>query len=432
MRCAKLLPAVAVLALAVPQTASADDPPLVNWPALLPALAPPFTESTFDICPDAARTCLDGTLREMRRRIAEHDAACSDLALFPRNYQVVTEFYKRLAYTGFFQDDAWVAREDAIFAELFFAAEDAWRRGEHDKVPEAWRINFQAAEDKAVQGAGNLMLGINAHVQRDQPYMIAGLGLVDEEGNSRKADHDKFNELLNTAYDDVIANAIEWDDPDLERYDAPGTKADDFTLFQIIASWREGVWRNAERLVSARSDEERRLVAESIERNAAEWARWIREEFRYGGPFTRANRDALCPKRAERAAAERAALAREQAREERSQSGPIECQALGANRISIRARGSRIRVRGSFICTAQRLGLSIARRGADRRACRFVARSGSLGPERRCRDRQWFRLRDSRTFDFTTRRLPPGRYVVRYRDGNGRHHPRRIRIPRMS
>ncbi|HEV2812086.1 MAG TPA: DUF5995 family protein, partial [Solirubrobacteraceae bacterium] len=283
---------MALIVLALPSLAPAEDPPLVNWPALLPALAPPFTEATFEICKDGSPACLEHTLRELRRRIAAHDAACSDNALFPRNYRVVTEFYKGVAGTGYFQDDTYVAREDAIFAELFFAAEDAWARGERDKVPEAWLVAFDAADRKEVQGAGNLMLGINAHVQRDQPYMIAGLGLVDEQGRSRKADHDKFNELLNTAYDDVIAQAIEWDDPELAMYDAPGTKADELALFQIIASWREGVWRNAERLVRAQSDAERELVAESIERNAAEWARWLREEFRYRGPFTRQTRDA--------------------------------------------------------------------------------------------------------------------------------------------
>ena len=314
MRVGKAALFVTLAALVVAPAAHAEDPPLVNWPALLPALAPPFTESTFDICRDGAPTCLDATLKELRRRIALHDQACDDNALFARNYRLVTDFYERIRGTGFFQDDVWVAREDAIFASLYFAAEDNWQRGDEDKVPEAWRIAFQAADDKAVQGAGNLLLGINAHVQRDQPYMIAGLGLVDANGTSRKPDHDKFNELLNTAYDDVFAQAIEWDDPDLAMYDVPGTQGDNLLAFQSIASWREGVWRNAERLVRAQSDEERKLVAESIERNAAMWAEWIKDTFRYGGPFTREHREALCPKRAEHAAAELAALRAERPR----------------------------------------------------------------------------------------------------------------------
>ena len=393
-----LVGAVAALAAAAPATA--DDRPFVNWPALLPALAPPFTESTFETCRDGSPSCLDHTLRELRRRIAAHDATCSDNALFPRNYRVVTEFYQRLAGTGFFADDTYVAREDAIFAELFFAAEDAWARGELDKVPEAWRIAFDAAERKEVQGAGNLLLGINAHVQLDQPYMIAGLGLVAPDGSSRKADHDKFNELLNLAYDDVIAQAIEWDDPDLAMYDVPGTQADNFSLFQIIATWREGVWRNAERLVGARSDAERRLVAESIERNAAEWANWIRREFRYGGPFTRTKRDALCAKRAERAAAERAAMAPERRDDRRRQVG---CTAKP------RAIGRRIEFCG-------RPTAAISRRTRDGR-CRFVTRGGRLGGPRPCR--RPVRVRLSRT-----KPLPRGRYVVRW---NGERRVIRIR-----
>jgi hypothetical protein len=388
----RILLLTALIALGIPQLAPAEDPPLVNWPALLPALAPPFTESTFETCKDGSPRCLDHTLHELRRRIADHDASCSDLALFPRNYRVVTEFYQRLAGTGFFADDHYVAREDAIFAELFFAAEDAWLRGERDKVPEAWRIGFEAAERKEVQGAGNLLLGINAHVQRDQPYMIAGLGLVDPEGRSRKPDHDKFNELLNLAYDDVIAQAIEWDDPDLAMYDVPGTKVDDFGLFQIIATWREGVWRNAERLVSARSDAERKLVAESIERNAAEWANWIRREFRYGGPFTRARRDALCAKRAERAAAERAAMRRERALVDRGGRRPPPCRA------KVRAQGRRITMCG------KRRRVAIARR-TRAGGCRFVTRSGRLGRARSCARPRWVRLRRTKT-------LPPGRYTI--------------------
>ncbi|MDQ3740895.1 MAG: DUF5995 family protein [Actinomycetota bacterium] len=397
---------VAVSAQIALQTtaARAEDPPLVNWPALLPALAPPFTESTFEICKDGAPGCLDHTLRELRRRIAQHDAACSDNALFARNYRVVTEFYERLRGTGFFQDDVYVAREDAIFAQLYFDAEDAWARGEHDKVAEAWRIAFEAADEKEVRGAGNLLLGINAHVQRDQPFMIAGLGLVAPDGSSRKPDHDKFNELLNIAYDDVIASAVEWDDPDLAMYDVPGTQGDNFALFQIIASWREGVWRNAERLVRAQTDEERKLVAESIERQAAESARFIRAEFQYGGPFTRAKRDALCAKRAERAAAERRALAREHG------APRVRCTARGVRNLRVTRRGRRVRVRGIVLCGPQRVWIGVGRRGGKPR---------------------WKRLPATTQFDHTSRRLRPGRHVVRVRFPGGDFEMRRtVRVRR--
>ncbi|HEV3001045.1 MAG TPA: DUF5995 family protein [Solirubrobacteraceae bacterium] len=403
----KLVLAVAVasltaLAAAPAPTATAEDPPLVNWPALLPALAHGFTPSTFDLCADAGPHCVDHTLLELRARIADHDAACSDNALFARNYRLVTEFYVRFAGTGFFQDDAFLAREDAIFAQLYFAAEDAWRDGRPQDVPEAWRIAFESADAKAVQGAGNLLLGINAHVQRDQPYMLAGLGLVDAQGRSRKPDHDKFNELLNTAYDDVIAQAIEWDDPDLATYEVPGTQADNLLAFQAIAGWREGVWRNAERLVAASTDEERRLVAESIEQSAAAWAERIRDVFRYGGPFTRANRDALCPKRAERAARERAALARDDDRRRDDPPAAGRCDAG----VGVRVARRRQRIGVGVPRCRGRIRLAIAH--VERRGrCRFVTQRGALGRTRSCRRPLWLRTRG-----FTTRRLRPGRYVV--------------------
>ena len=58
-----------------------------------------------------------------------------------------------------------------------------------------------------------------------------------------------------------------------------------------VGRWREGVWRNAERLLNARSDAERRRVALQIEANAAAWARLMSapEE-----PGYRAQRDAYC------------------------------------------------------------------------------------------------------------------------------------------
>ena len=291
----------AVVLAAAPSAARAQDPPFVNWPALLPALAPGFTENTFDLCRDGSPECIVRTLDEMDRRLRDFDRACDHNALFLRNYRLITQAYADLP-AGFLDDPVYFAQEDAVFAQLYFDAEDAWYEGRHEDVPEAWRIAFSAAQERRVQGAGNLLLGINAHVQRDMPFLLAGLGLVDEEGRSRKPDHDRFNQVLSENYDDVLEQAREQDDPDLGMYDVPGTSLDGFLEFQGIAGWREGVWRNAERLVRAQTPAQRALVAQSIEANAATWARSIEAAFPYGGPFTPARRDALC---AQRQAAER-------------------------------------------------------------------------------------------------------------------------------
>jgi hypothetical protein len=289
-----MLLAVAACAVAAP-AAPAEDPPLVNWPTLLPALAVGFTPETFDLCRDGSPECVQRTLAEMDRRLAEMDARCDHNALFLRNYRLITQVYADLP-PDFFDDPRWLANEDAVFAQLYFDAQDAWRAGRRADVPEAWRIAFAAADERRVQGAGDLLLGINAHVQRDMPYLLAGLGLVAPDGSSRKPDHDRMNGVLNASYDDVLAQAVEQDDPDLARYDVPGT-ADGFLEVQMVMGWREGVWRNAERLVRARTAAERELVARSIEAQAASTARMIEASFPIGGPFTNANRDALCAER---------------------------------------------------------------------------------------------------------------------------------------
>ena len=342
----RVLIAAVLLALSAAAPARAEDPPLVNWPALLPSLATGFTPATFTECADGSPECLQRTLAEMERRVAVHDRDCSDNALFVRNYTMVTRFYEKLAGTGFFADDVYVAREDVVFARLYFDAEDHWRAGRRDKVPEAWQIAFEAADKKQVQGAGNLLLGINGHVQRDQPFMIAGLGLVAPDGSSRKPDHDKFNELLNTAYDDVIAQAAKHDDPTVDDTDVPGTQGDNLALFQIIAGWREGVWRNAERLVAAKSDAERQLVAQSIERNAAEWARWIRDTFTYRPPYDRKQRDALCPERRRRG---EAALA-----PRRTASEPVIRPRRKAKPKKRCSRAQRVATRGKSRCATKK------------------------------------------------------------------------------
>jgi hypothetical protein len=231
----------------------------------------------------------------MDRRLAAMDRRCDHNALFMRNYRLITQVYSGLP-AGFFDDPRWLANEDAKFAHLYFDALDNWRAGRKGEVPEAWRIAFRDAGGRRVQGAGDLLLGINAHVQRDMPFLLAGLGLVAPDGSSRKPDHDRMNGVLNESYDDVYAQAIREDDPALAMYDVPGS-ADGFGAVQMVQSWREGVWRNAERLLRARTPAERALVAQSIEQQAATTARMIEASFPNAGPLNNAKRDALCRER---------------------------------------------------------------------------------------------------------------------------------------
>jgi len=149
-----VLSALALALTAAP--AQAEDPPFVNWTSVLPALAPGFTENTFEVCRDGSPDCIQRTLTEMRRRLAALDAQCSHNALFLRNYRLITEMYASVyRKPGFYDDQIFFAQEDAVFAQLYFNAEDAWSAGRRADVPPAWQIAFDSAQERRVQGASS-------------------------------------------------------------------------------------------------------------------------------------------------------------------------------------------------------------------------------------------------------------------------------------
>src|SRR5205814_3449409 len=123
------------------------------------------------------------------------------------------------------------------------------------------------------------------------PFVLAQMGLVTRDGTSRKPDHDAANEVLNRAYEPVVREIERRYDPIISITNASWDPADDFAGLEMVKGWREGVWRNAERLVNARSAAERQQVADQIHQNAALWAEAMAAP---QTPGYRAQRDAYC------------------------------------------------------------------------------------------------------------------------------------------
>jgi Family of unknown function (DUF5995) len=278
-----------------PAAAAAEDPPFVGWTALLPGLSIPYDATSPDDCIAGRVQCVDKTVREMTRRFDPLASSCDHNAIFALTYLRVTEEYRRTVESPtFFEDTPFVNHEDAVFAGYYFAAYDAWEAGETADVPPAWRIALDAARDRSVSAYGDLLLGINAHVQRDLPFVVYSLGMVKPDGTSRKPDHDRVNQILNRVTDDLIAEIARRFDPTIEDANLP-TTIDDFGLFQTVVGWREAAWRHAELLALAPTSEARELVAQEIEADAASQASAIRAAAAYppllGG---NAARDAYC------------------------------------------------------------------------------------------------------------------------------------------
>src|SRR6188768_3144345 len=260
------------LALAVSWSAgsASADPPFVPWSALLPGLTTTYEPSSANVCQSGQLVCVDAVIQEMSARFAPLDAACDHNLLFALTYLRTTEQYKAaVVQPNFFSDPNFINHQDANFARLYFDAWDQYRAGALANVPRAWQLAFAAADQKKVNGTGNILLGMSAHVNRDLPVVLAAIGLVKPDGSSRKPDHDKVNVFLNQVIEPLFDEAAARFDPIVDDTQFDGSQLDEAALLQILVGWREQAWRNAEALVSAPTPAARALVQAQIEQTAA-------------------------------------------------------------------------------------------------------------------------------------------------------------------
>jgi hypothetical protein len=281
---------VVALASAAPATASQDPNP--PWPQLLPPR--PLTDRTQPRppprCRKATMRCFKDTIARMRKLRAR--LRCDHRAVFATTYLLLTVQMRDTIHKHprFFKDLRWLIYEDTVFANFYFDAIKANERGK--PVPEAWKIAFDTAKRGDANGGQDMLLGINAHVQRDMPFVLATVGIRTKKGATRKPDHDVVNQILSDAYEPIVSAIGRRYDSLVTITNASWNPVDDIAGLEMVKGWREGVWRNAERLLAAKTRAERRQVADSIETNAATWARLIASG--QVPPGYRAQRDAYC------------------------------------------------------------------------------------------------------------------------------------------
>ena len=275
--------------------AQATDPLFIGWSQLLPAWAYQFTPGSANACAAGRPACVERTLTTMKHRFWPLAGSCDHNAVFALAYLRTTQEYRRTAADpAAFDDVAFVNHEDAVFAQFYFDSYDSWATGHRAAVPTAWRIAFDAARNQRVTGTGNLLLGMSAHVNRDLPFVLAGIGLVAPDGTSRKPDHDRINAMLNRVVGPLLAEEAQRFDPTVDDVDTPYGIS--YTaLMQLLVGWRETAWRNAERLVAAEGTRARNRVEASIEAYATGIARTLVQTYQYAPPlYTAASRNAYC------------------------------------------------------------------------------------------------------------------------------------------
>jgi hypothetical protein len=166
--------------------AAAEDPLFVEWSGYMPSMTSEFNPNSENDCVSGKVKCVDAVIKEMTKRFNPLGTSCSHNAMFSLMYLRTTEQYRRsVADPSYFSDNAFINHQDAVFARYYFDAWDDYRAGRLSQVSQAWQIAFAAADQQRVSGTGNMLLGMSAHVNRDLPYVLAGIGLVKPDGSSR-------------------------------------------------------------------------------------------------------------------------------------------------------------------------------------------------------------------------------------------------------
>ncbi|MGK5548538.1 DUF5995 family protein [Streptomyces sp. URMC 127] len=175
-----------------------------------------------------------------------------------------------LSSPGLFSEPGWLARDlNAAFVSRYLQAYTADRAGE--QVPEAWRIAFDAARTGGTNAGQDALLAASAHIQRDMSYTLAESGLFRPDGTSRKADFDRFQTVLDRAYEPVVRALAARYDPLVAVGDARWNPLAGITAHELFVLWRNTAWAQARRLAAARSAAEFRTVSRAVESRAAAW-----------------------------------------------------------------------------------------------------------------------------------------------------------------
>lgn len=284
-----------LLASAAFTGAAKADHHLINppWPQLLPGRTgfPYIKPSPVKHCLRAGLRCTDGLIRRLRRQWEPLNAACDGRAVATLSYiRINQELRADLASKdSVFTHKHWFESVLTTFSNRYFMSFKAYEKGK--RLPPAWQTAFDAQTGGDITAAQEILLFSNAHVQHDLPFAYVEMGLVTNDGKSRKRDHDAFNDINNRILDPVGDEVTRRYDPSFSLLDLKPLPLDEVSSQEVVKLWREGAWRNAERLASARSRVEWNDVVADIDAASGDWARLIATPRL---PGLRASRDAYC------------------------------------------------------------------------------------------------------------------------------------------
>jgi len=141
---------------------------------------------------------LSAVIAELEDRLRRLPARLKPAQEFLATYQRTTAAVGQAIEQDRFEDPQWVEHWDVVFADRYLAALDAELAG-NGGVPRPWSLAFGASAD--LSPVVHVLLGINAHVNYDQPQTLLDV-ISEEEFTSlalverRRRDHERIDAVL--------------------------------------------------------------------------------------------------------------------------------------------------------------------------------------------------------------------------------------------
>ena len=179
-------------------------------------------------------------MRQLDQALDNHDG----LKWFNLLYLKVTESVQNVPPN--WEDAAWLARLDVVFAQLYFDAIIAWQRNP-DATSHAWRPLLQARQRPHIARIQFALAGMNAHINHDLPLAVVKtcteFGIEPSNNSPQHRDFERVNPLLATVQDEVksfLATGL------IGELDQSLGRVDDVIAIWNVIKARDTGWNNAE------------------------------------------------------------------------------------------------------------------------------------------------------------------------------------------
>lgn len=215
--------------------------------------------------PNEVVQCLDAI-------IAEAITQNSSNGLFASLYRLVTIKLLEGIENNFFDDAARMQDYITKFANRYFDAFDAYKRGEN--LTKSWKIAFAATERQDLLIVQHLILGANAHINLDLGIVAAEICPGDKLQTLQSDFHKTnylFADLLNS-----VQQTINQFSPKLNMLDTIGGQTDEFLLNFSFKKARDCAWEIAE-LLAYEPSHHQKVIIKLIDSKVALLSRFITE-----------------------------------------------------------------------------------------------------------------------------------------------------------